>query len=190
MEENLQYSYLKVLEKYIIMVNEEEDSEIKYVQGLEVVKEEVEYPVKEQRTLVIILIIQKRGSFSHRNSQTYKRKNNIENKNHKKSSIKEKEYNEFVKSVEIELIDLMKRINESENRKIDMEMRLDQIMKENNELKNNKGKEYIYENSAEMNKVKKQLDEKIEEMERTKIEVDKEFKKYLNEIEKLQVNNL
>jgi len=84
----------------------------------------------------------------------------------------------------------MKRINESENRKIDMEMRLDQIMKENNELKNNKGKEYIYENSAEMNKVKKQLDEKIEEMERTKIEVDKEFKKYLNEIEKLQVNNL
>jgi len=57
MEENLQYSYLKVLEKYIIMVNEEEDSEIKYVQGLEVVKEEVEYPVKEQRTLVIILII-------------------------------------------------------------------------------------------------------------------------------------
>jgi hypothetical protein len=53
MEENLQYSYLKVLEKYIIMVNEEDDNEVKYVQGLEVVKEEVEHPVKEQRTLVI-----------------------------------------------------------------------------------------------------------------------------------------
>lgn len=81
----------------------------------------------------------------------------------------------------------MKRVKECENRKIEMEMRIDQIMRENDELKNSKGIEYIYENSAEMNKVKKKLDLKIEEMEKTKIEVDKEFKKYLNEIEKLQV---
>lgn len=61
MEENLQYSYLKVLEKYIIMANEEEDSEIKSVQSFQVVKEEVEHPLKELRSFVIIYIYVREG---------------------------------------------------------------------------------------------------------------------------------
>lgn len=105
----------------------------------------------------------------------------------------EQEHLEFVKSVEIEIEEISKKLSVSENMKADLEIKNNILAKEICELSanklfvNNLNKDSIYEKSVELNNLKKHFEEKVEEFDKTKISIGKDLKKYIHDIEKLNV---
>ena len=95
-----------------------------------------------------------------------------------------------MKSVETEIVDIMKKLSESENKRFDAETKLEEAIKQIHDIRAKRPSVFgdpNYENSAVLNKIQKQLVDKIEEVDKLKIQTDKDLKKYLNEIDNLQV---
>ena len=106
----------------------------------------------------------------------------------------EHELNDFIKSVEIEIVNLTKKLNESENKRFDLQFKLEETFRESLEIKERNEsiitmgeKNKIYSKSVELNSLQKQLESKTESMEKFKVQVDLDLKKYINDIEKLNV---
>ena len=106
----------------------------------------------------------------------------------------EHELNDFIKSVEIEIVNLTKKLNESENKRFDLQFKLEETIRESLEIKERNEsiitmgeKNKIYSKSVELNSLQKQLESKTESIEKLKVQVDLDLKKYINDIEKLNV---